>query len=62
MVSQTVGLMTSSLRPPAGLLLVATLRAEPIGCGALKFHDDAPVPIVRLRRGVPIQRRALRRT
>ena len=26
------------LTPPAGLLLVAYLREEPIGCGALKFH------------------------
>lgn len=27
------------LRPPAGLLLVASLRGEPVGCGALMFHD-----------------------
>ncbi|HZK73485.1 MAG TPA: MarR family transcriptional regulator, partial [Clostridia bacterium] len=26
----------AGLRPPAGLLLVATLRGDPIGCGALK--------------------------
>ncbi|WP_327590177.1 MarR family winged helix-turn-helix transcriptional regulator [Nonomuraea sp. NBC_00507] len=26
------------LRPPAGMLLVATLRAEPVGCVALKLH------------------------
>lgn len=25
---------------PAGLLLVATLHAEPVGCGALKLHAD----------------------
>ena len=30
------------LTPPAGLLLVATLHGEPVGCGALKFHDGAP--------------------
>ena len=24
--------------PPAGLFLLATLRDEPVGCGALKFH------------------------
>jgi hypothetical protein len=29
------------LTPPAGLFLVATLRAEPVGCGALKFHHEA---------------------
>ena len=30
---------------PAGLLLVASLSGEPVGCGVLRFHD--------LRRGVP---------
>jgi DNA-binding MarR family transcriptional regulator/GNAT superfamily N-acetyltransferase len=29
------------LVPPAGLLVVATLHGEPVGCGALKFDDDA---------------------
>ncbi|MCK2217830.1 MarR family winged helix-turn-helix transcriptional regulator [Actinomadura sp. ATCC 31491] len=29
------------LRPPAGMLLVASLRAEPVGCVAIKFHADA---------------------
>ena len=28
------------MRLPAGLFLLATLRSEPIGCGALKFHGD----------------------
>ncbi len=28
--------------PPAGLFLLATLYAEPVGCGVLKFHPDAP--------------------
>jgi DNA-binding MarR family transcriptional regulator/GNAT superfamily N-acetyltransferase len=27
------------LRLPAGLLLVASLRGEPVGCGGLMFHD-----------------------
>ncbi len=31
------------LVPPAGLLVVATLHGEPVGCGALKF-DDAATP------------------
>jgi DNA-binding MarR family transcriptional regulator len=34
-----------TLRPPRGLLLVATLRAEPVGCGALRFHEDEPIEI-----------------
>lgn len=28
------------LRPPAGMLLVATLRADPVGCVAVKLHHD----------------------
>ncbi|HZA41035.1 MAG TPA: bifunctional helix-turn-helix transcriptional regulator/GNAT family N-acetyltransferase [Actinomycetota bacterium] len=52
------------LRPPAGLVLLATLRSEPIGCGALKFHDDAPTELKRMwvadsARGLGIGRRLL---
>jgi DNA-binding MarR family transcriptional regulator len=36
------------LRPPAGVLLVAYLRSQPIGCGAVKHHDDAPSEIKRM--------------
>jgi DNA-binding MarR family transcriptional regulator/GNAT superfamily N-acetyltransferase len=52
------------LRPPAGLFLVASLGADPIGCGALKFHDEAPTEIKRMwvaesARGLGIGRRLL---
>jgi DNA-binding MarR family transcriptional regulator/GNAT superfamily N-acetyltransferase len=52
------------LRPPAGLFILATLRAEPIGCGALKFHDDEPAEIKRMwvaesARGLGLGRRLL---
>ena len=52
------------LRPPAGLLLVATLLGDPIGCGALKFHDDEPAEIKRMwvaksARGLGLGRRLL---
>jgi GNAT superfamily N-acetyltransferase len=52
------------LRPPAGLLLVAYLRSEPIGCGAVKHHEDAPHDIKRMwvaesARGLGIGRRLL---
>jgi DNA-binding MarR family transcriptional regulator len=52
------------LRPPAGLLLVATLRADPIGCGALKFHGQDPAEIKRMwvaesARGFGVGRRLL---
>src|SRR5262249_51812858 len=38
----------TELRPPAGLLLLATLRAEPVGIGALKFHADGPAEVKRM--------------
>jgi len=52
------------LRPPAGLFLVATLNARPIGSGALKFHDNAPAEIKRMWvdesvRGLGVGRRLL---
>jgi DNA-binding MarR family transcriptional regulator/GNAT superfamily N-acetyltransferase len=52
------------LRPPAGLLLVASLRGDPIGCGGLKFHKDEPADIKRMwvaesARGLGIGRRLL---
>ena len=52
------------LTPPAGLLLVARLHGEPVGCGALKFHDGAPAEIKRMwvapaARGLGLGRRLL---
>jgi ribosomal protein S18 acetylase RimI-like enzyme len=52
------------MRLPAGLFLVALLRAEPIGCGALKFHDKKPAEVKRMwvaesARGLGIGRRLL---
>ena len=52
------------LRPPAGVLLVAHLGAEPVGCGALKHHSDAPSEIKRMWvaesvRGLGLGRRLL---
>jgi DNA-binding MarR family transcriptional regulator/GNAT superfamily N-acetyltransferase len=54
----------ADLRPPAGLLLVARLQAEPIGCGALKFHEDGPTQLKRMwvaesARGLGLGRRLL---
>jgi DNA-binding MarR family transcriptional regulator/GNAT superfamily N-acetyltransferase len=52
------------LTPPAGVLLVATLHGEPVGCGALKYHDDAPTEVKRMWvspavRGLGLGRRLL---
>jgi len=38
--TQSISASQLELTPPAGLLLVAYLRGEPVGCGALKFHGD----------------------
>jgi ribosomal protein S18 acetylase RimI-like enzyme len=52
------------MTPPAGLFLVAIVDGEPAGCGALKFHDDAPAEIKRMwvapsARGLGLGRRLL---
>jgi ribosomal protein S18 acetylase RimI-like enzyme len=54
----------AEMRPPAGLFLVATLRGEPIGSGALKFHEKEPADIKRMwvaesARGLGVGRRIL---
>jgi DNA-binding MarR family transcriptional regulator len=52
------------MRPPVGAFLVATMRGEPIGCGALRFHGDAPTELKRMwvaptARGLGVGRRLL---
>ena len=52
------------MRPPAGLFLVATLRDEAIGCGAIKFHGTKPAELKRMwvaesARGLGVGRRLL---
>lgn len=52
------------LTPPAGLLVIARRDGRPIGCGALKFHLDAPTELKRMWvspgvRGIGLGRRLL---
>jgi len=52
------------LRPPVGVLLLAYLHSEPVGCGAVKHHPGAPSEIKRMwvaesARGLGIGRRLL---
>lgn len=52
------------LRPPAGQFFVAYLHGEPIGCGGVKHHADAPAEIKRMwiapqARGLGLGRRLL---
>jgi DNA-binding MarR family transcriptional regulator len=53
------------MTPPRGLLLVARLHEEPVGCGALKRHPGAPAELKRMwvapsARGLGLGRRLLR--
>jgi DNA-binding MarR family transcriptional regulator/GNAT superfamily N-acetyltransferase len=62
--SASISADDDELRPPAGLLLIATLRSQPIGCGALKFHDTNPTELKRMwvaqsARGLGIGQRIL---
>lgn len=63
-VERSIAAHDDELRQPLGVLLVATLRAEPIGCVAMKFHDGAPTEIKRMwvaesARGLGVGRRLL---
>jgi DNA-binding MarR family transcriptional regulator/GNAT superfamily N-acetyltransferase len=54
----------ADLTPPNGLFLLARFRGEPLGCGGLKFHGDAPAEIKRMwvapgSRGLGLGRRML---
>ena len=56
--------LPQEVRPPAGEFFVAYLHEEPIGCGAVKHHADAPAEIKRMwlaprARGLGLGRRLL---
>ena len=62
--ARSLSATSDELTMPAGLLLVATLRSEPVGCGALKFHGDEPAELKRMWvsadvRGLGLGRRLL---
>jgi DNA-binding MarR family transcriptional regulator/N-acetylglutamate synthase-like GNAT family acetyltransferase len=62
--SRSISAESHELRPPAGVFLVASLRGEPVGCGGLKFHRDAPAELKRMWiaesvRGLGVGRRLL---
>ena len=62
--SQSISADVNELTEPAGLLLVARLRGEPVGCGALKFHGAKPAEVKRMwvaptARGLGVGRRIL---
>jgi len=62
--AQSIPAEAHELRVPAGLIVVARLRAEPIGCGALKLHGREPAELKRMwvspsARGLGLGRRLL---
>jgi DNA-binding MarR family transcriptional regulator/GNAT superfamily N-acetyltransferase len=62
--SRSISAGADELTEPAGLLLLARLRGEPIGCGALKLHGRKPAEIKRMwvspaARGLGVGRRIL---
>ncbi len=62
--ARSISAGVDELTPPAGLLLVATLHSEPVGCGALKFHESEPTEVKRMWvspdvRGLGVGRRLL---
>jgi len=62
--ARTISADDVELRLPAGLLLIARLHGEPVGCGALKLHGRGPAEVKRMwvsgsARGLGIGRRLL---
>ena len=63
--SRSIPADADELVMPRGELLIARLRGEPVGCGALKFHGRAPAELKRMwvapeMRGAGLGRRLLR--
>lgn len=62
--SRSISIAADELVPPGGLLFIARLREQPVGCGALRFHQDAPCEVKRMwvapeARGLGLGRRLL---
>jgi DNA-binding MarR family transcriptional regulator/N-acetylglutamate synthase-like GNAT family acetyltransferase len=62
--SLSISASAMELTPPAGLFVVARLRGQAVGCGALKFHAEAPAELKRMwvsrdLRGLGVGRRLL---
>jgi DNA-binding MarR family transcriptional regulator/GNAT superfamily N-acetyltransferase len=62
--STSLAVEPDAVRPPAGVMLVAYLRSEPVGCGAVKLHGAEPAELKRMWvadavRGLGLGRRLL---
>ncbi|HKT05601.1 MAG TPA: MarR family winged helix-turn-helix transcriptional regulator [Rugosimonospora sp.] len=61
---RSISAADEELTPPAGLLLVATLHGDPVGCAGLKLHPGCPAEVKRMWvapavRGLGLGRRLL---
>jgi DNA-binding MarR family transcriptional regulator/GNAT superfamily N-acetyltransferase len=61
---RSISASAEELRLPAGVMLLATLDGDPVGCGAVKFHTGAPSELKRMwvapvARGLGLGRRLL---
>jgi DNA-binding MarR family transcriptional regulator/GNAT superfamily N-acetyltransferase len=62
--AHSISAAANELVAPVGALVIARLRERPIGCGAVKFHRDAPAELKRMwvapdARGLGVGRRLL---
>lgn len=62
--SRSISADAREITPPEGALVIARLRGRPVGCGALKFHREAPAELKRMWvdpavRGLGVGRRLL---
>ena len=62
--ARSISADSNELRPPDGLLVVARLKGDPVGCAALKLHGAEPAELKRMwvspeARGLGLGRRLL---
>jgi DNA-binding MarR family transcriptional regulator/GNAT superfamily N-acetyltransferase len=46
--ARSISADVQELTPPVGALVMARLRGQPVGCGALKFHGERPAELKRM--------------